>query len=48
MRDDGGLAPSVNYGSSETYANPWYVLKIEPRGFVDRSDVRFARKSSQG
>lgn len=48
VRDDGGLVLSVNDGSNETYARSWCVLKVEPRGFVDRSDVRCARKSSQG
>lgn len=48
MRDDGGLVLSINDGSNETYAHSWCVWKVEPRGFVDRSDVRYARKSSQG
>ena len=47
-RDGGGLVLSVNYGSSEIYSNSWYVLKEEPTGFFDRSDVRCARKSNQG
>lgn len=48
MRDGGGLVLSVNDGSNETYANSQCVLKVEPRGYVDRSDVRCARKNSQG
>lgn len=43
-----GLVLNVNYGSHETYSTSWYVLKVEPTGFAETSDVRCVRENSQG